>query len=68
MDVAAWIAAIAGAVLAMLATVAFISNPVKKLRDSIDAVAKEGREAHAKIGENIEQATERLRSDLCVQI
>ena len=64
MEVAAWVGAIAGAVLAVLAALAFVTNPVKKLRDSIDAVAEEGRTAHAVIGENIEKATERLRSDL----
>ena len=66
-------------VLAVLALIAFITNPIKKIRDSfedlrndlgsrIDDVAKEGRDAHAEIGKNIETATERLSRELGGQI
>ena len=75
MEVATWVTAIAGAVLAILAVFAVSTNPVKKLRedlkasldsvgDRIDEVAKEGRDAHTAIGENIEKAVGGLRRDL----
>ena len=71
METATWIGALAGVVLAVLALIAFITNPIKKIRDNfenlrndvgsrIDDVAKEGRDAHAEIGKNIEN----LRNDV----
>ena len=79
METATWIGALAGVVLAVLALIAFITNPIKKIRDNfenlrndvgsrIDDVAKEGRDAHAEIGKNIENATERLSRELGAQI
>ena len=59
-ELATWIGALAAAVIAGLGLYAVFTQPVKKLREQIEAVAKEGREAHGAIGSNIDSAVDKL--------